>query len=88
MSGVSYAAFIADRSLIDTAAFELIQISEAAKRLSPEFLKTHPNLPYYAMVGMRNRIVHEYGKVDYTILYHTLSLELPQLGELLKSFLV
>ena len=36
-------------------------------------------IPWHAMKGMRNRIVHEYGDVDLTIIYDTVNQDLPKL---------
>ncbi|MBP5550628.1 MAG: DUF86 domain-containing protein [Bacilli bacterium] len=31
------------------------------------------------IVGFRNKIVHDYGKVDYTIVYEVLSQDIPKI---------
>lgn len=36
---------------------------------------------------MRNRIVHDYGAVDLTIIYDTVSKDIPKMHELLKVYL-
>ena len=54
--------------LQDSMMFRLIQISENARKLSDEFrLSEHPGIPWIAMFGLRNRIVHDYGSVDLSI---------------------
>lgn len=37
------------------------------------------------MKGMRNRIVHEYGTVDLTVVYNTVKEDIPVLLELIKQ---
>jgi uncharacterized protein with HEPN domain len=35
-------------------------IGEAARMVSAEFKQSHPEVPWTEIVGMRNRLVHEY----------------------------
>ena len=49
--------------LLDSMLFRMIQISENAKKLSDEYKKAHSYIPWSALVGLRNRIVHDYGNV-------------------------
>ncbi len=51
--------------------FRFIQISEHIKKLSLDFINEHPNIPWRDIIGLRNRIVHEYGNVDLDIIYDT-----------------
>jgi uncharacterized protein with HEPN domain len=41
---------------------------EAAARLTPETCAEFPAIPFPKIVGMRNRVVHDYGNVDFEIL--------------------
>ena len=67
--------------LLDSMMFRLIQISENAKRLSEEFKASRPSIPWTAIYGLRNRIVHDYGRVDLDIIYTTLKDDIPKLLE-------
>ena len=40
-------------------------IGEAARRITPATRETHPAIPWKDIIGMRNIIAHEYGKVDF-----------------------
>ncbi len=42
----------------------LTVIGEAASRVSPEFRSGHPDIPWRAMIGQRNILIHAYAKVD------------------------
>ncbi len=35
--------------------------------------------------GMRNRIVHDYGVVDMSVIYDTVSVDIPEMLEILKK---
>ncbi len=65
--------------LQDSMLFRLIQISENAKRISQIFKDAHEDIPWTALYGLRNRIVHDYGNVDLEIVYSTLKDDLPEL---------
>ena len=65
--------------LLDSVMFRLIQLAENSDKLSAEFKEQHSNIPWHAMRGMRNRIVHDYGEVDLSIVYDTVIYDLPEL---------
>lgn len=70
--------------LLDSMLFRMIQISENAKRLSEDYKQVHYKIPWNAMGGLRNRIVHDYGNVDLNIVYETLKKDIPQLLEIIR----
>ncbi len=76
---VSIEEFESDEVFLDSVMFRLIQISENSDRLTLEFKEAHADIPWHAMRGMRNRIVHDYGEVDLSIVYDTLKDDLPAL---------
>lgn len=69
--------------LLDSMLFRMIQISENARRLTDEYRRMRGNIPWSALYGLRNRIVHDYGSVDLNIVYETLKNDIPALLELL-----
>jgi uncharacterized protein with HEPN domain len=77
--GMSSEDFESNELLLDSVMFRLIQISENSDRLTPEFKEVHSDIPWHAMRGLRNRIVHDYGKVDMSIIYDTVINDLPEL---------
>lgn len=85
--GITKEEFTENEILIDSVLFRLIQVSENSDRLTENFRMRHDNIPWHAMKGMRNRIVHEYGDVDLTIIYDTVTQDLPKLYADLKILL-
>lgn len=58
----------------------MIEIIGEAARLVPQSLRnTYPHIPWGAIVGMRNRIVHDYLNVDYKVLWETMTQAIPVL---------
>lgn len=85
MQNVDLEELSANEILLDSMLFRMIQISENAKRLSDEYKKLHSDIPWNALYGLRNRIVHDYGNVDLYVVYETLKNDIPGLIELLEE---
>ena len=83
MDGVTEEDFSANELLQDAMMFRLIQVSENARKLSDTFKSARPQVPWSAVYGLRNRIVHDYGTVDLHIVYTTLAKDIPTLEQLL-----
>ena len=83
MENVDIEELNADEVLLDSMLFRMIQISENARKLTDEFKRTRGNIPWNALYGLRNRIVHDYGNVDLNIVYETLKNDIPDLLKLL-----
>ena len=57
-----------------------IQImGEATKRLSPEFRAKYPAIPWKEIAGIRDRIVHQYDKINMEVIWDVVELEIPEL---------
>ena len=74
-----------DELLLDSIMFRIIQISENNSKLSDQFKMDHVDVPWIAIKGMRNRIVHDYGYVDLSVVYDTVIRGIPEMYEKLKS---
>ena len=85
MSGVSAEDFSKNEILQDSMMFRLIQISENAKKLSDTYKMQHSEIPWTDVYGLRNKIVHEYGRVDLGIVYDTLVNDIPEVRKLLVN---
>ena len=55
----------------NSVAMPILQIGELAKRLSEAYLKEHKDVPWRAIMGMRDIFAHHYGSVDYQELWQT-----------------
>lgn len=65
--------------LLDSMMFRMIQLSENVKKLSEEYKRKRPEIPWNAIYGLQNRIVHDYGNVDLNIVFETLKNDIPEL---------
>ena len=75
----SYDEFLADTKTQDAILYNLIIIGEAANQITEEFQKQHHNIPWSAMIGTRNIIVHGYDQVKLEIVWKILQRDLEHL---------
>lgn len=70
---------INDRQLALSLIKEIEIIGEAANKVSQEFRKKHPDIPWDIIIATRNRLIHGYFDIDYDIVWSTVKDELPKL---------
>ena len=78
-AGRSRQDLASDRPLQHSLVRLLEIIGEAAGTISEHFRAEHPEIPWRAMVGMRNRLVHAYFDVNLDVVWRTVTEELPRL---------
>lgn len=78
----------ADDLLVDSIMFRVIQIAENSMKLDEDFQKKNSHIPWRAIRGMRNMIVHNYGAVDLSIVYDTVSNSIPELYRMLENITI
>lgn len=83
-AGKTFKYFTKNKLLQDGVLHELQIIGEASKRLSPAS-KSRYDLPWADIAGTRNKIVHDYFKVNLQIVWKTIKDDLPILRLVLKS---
>ena len=85
MMDVDSESFSGNELLQDSMMFRLIQVSENARKLSEGYRERHSVIPWTAISGLRNRIVHDYGNVDLSIVFETLKQDIPALMYIMKQ---
>lgn len=74
--------------VVSYAIVRLIEIvGEAASQLSRTYRDSHQELPWAKIIGMRNRIIHAYFDIDYTLVESTVKSDFPELIETLKNLI-
>lgn len=76
-----------DRMLLFAVVRAIEVMGEAAARLSDETRARVTTVPWKAIVGMRNRIIHAYWDIDTEIVWKTAVEEVPALLPLLRAAL-
>ncbi len=85
MSETDADTFSGNELLQDSMMFRLVQISENARKLTEQYRERHSVIPWTAMFGLRNRIVHDYGNVVLDIIFDTLKNDIPELMNAMKK---
>jgi uncharacterized protein with HEPN domain len=58
--GISWEKFKADDLLQNAVMHQIQIIGEAARKISQQYKDSHPEISWQMIIGMRNRLVHEY----------------------------
>ncbi|MBB3607132.1 DUF86 domain-containing protein [Rhizobium sp. BK602] len=88
IQGIDRDTFLKDVEKQRAVGMNLMMIGEVATRIMedyPEFAAEHPDLPWRAMRGMRDRIAHGYFDIDFTSAWETARKSLPELLSQLDS---
>jgi uncharacterized protein with HEPN domain len=65
----------------------LIGIGEALKEVPADVLASEASTPWESIIGMRNRLVHVYWRIDDDIVFAVATMELPTLGIALERII-
>lgn len=76
---MSQQEFETDQRTQSAVLYQIAILGEAVKRLSPEFRSQHPDIPWAAMAGMRDKLIHDYEGVDIQRVWLTLQSSIPGL---------
>ncbi|MBR3731222.1 MAG: DUF86 domain-containing protein, partial [Spirochaetales bacterium] len=63
------------------------QLGEVSHKLEDEFQKDNPSIPWKAIYGMRNKIIHDYDGINVKVVWETVTQDLPRLREQLKAII-
>lgn len=85
--GLSYEDFVCDTMLVEACVFNLEQIGEIANKVTEDFEVKHTSIPWRAIYGLRNRIVHNYEGVNFVLIWDIISEDLPKLSVSLAGLL-
>ena len=84
----SFENFIKDFKTVDAVVRNFEIIGEAANRLPEEFKELHQDIDWHRIRGFRNRIVHDYFGIDYSIVWQVKETYLLQLIENLERLVL
>lgn len=76
-----------DERTVAAVAHAVAQIGERARSISRATRAEHPGIPWATIVGMRDRIYYDYGRLDRAQLADTVRHDLPDLHRQLAAIL-
>lgn len=84
---MDFDAFIADDKTFSAVIRKFEIIGEASKHVPQEVRVQFPQIPWKAMAGMRDRLIHVYFGIDQRLVWETITSVLPELKPELEDLL-
>jgi uncharacterized protein with HEPN domain len=78
-NGLTISIFLQDEKSQDAIARNFEIMGEAASRLSEEFRAKHININWRLLKDFRNKLIHVYEIIDYSIVWNAIQVELPSI---------
>ena len=79
--------FLADETLKRAVVRSLEIIGEATKKISTDFKAIRNEIPWKDMAGMRDRLIHDYMGVNYSIVWDVFRNKIPELYDHIQKVL-
>ena len=76
-----------DPLLQSAILYQLYVIGEAVARTSDSLRSRYSQVPWAQIQGFRNRVAHEYFKLDIDVIWATVETEIPELRKQIQSIL-
>ena len=86
-NNIDYTEFRNNSMMVEACVFNLSQIGELVNKLSNDYVSRYPEIPWFKMRGLRNRIVHDYEGVNLNLIWEIIDVDLKILREQLWNLL-
>ena len=83
-TGLDYSAFATKPTIIRSVLYSIAVMGEAAKNIGPAFKAAYPDVPWRAIAGIRDRIVHEYFRTNTRRIWDVVTSDLDALEQALS----
>ena len=83
--GITLQRLVSDKAYQYSLLYPLGQIGELAINMGSDIAEQHPNIEWADWRGFRNRVFHDYGTIDFSIVLEMITEALPLLLEELKE---
>ena len=87
IAGMDFEEFQADDKTVSAVIRKLEIIGEAAKHVPEEIWQKYPQVPWREMAGMRDKLIHFYFGVDYSLVWYTVTKRVPEVKREIKRIL-
>jgi len=82
------AAFDANELIQIWMVHHLQIIGEAVRSIDPDFRNKHPSVPWRLIAGMRNILIHDYGSINFEIVWSAVENNVPNLKVEIEKILL
>ncbi|MDD3179484.1 MAG: DUF86 domain-containing protein [Opitutaceae bacterium] len=86
MAGVTFEEFWHNSEKRDAVALRISVLGESAHKIDKTTETALPGIPFRSIRGMRNRIAHDYGAVDFKIVWAVTQKEIEPLIAALEAY--
>lgn len=84
-AGMDHASFSRNATVVRSVLYSIAVMGEAAKNLSDAFKAGHPDIPWRAIAGIRDRIVHEYFRTNTRRIWDVVATDIDELDAVLRE---
>ena len=85
--GLTFESVEGDRRTLLALERLMELVGEAARRVSEEFQRAHPEIAWRKIIGLRNVLAHEYGSINHRRLFLAATEDTATLSRLLEDLL-
>ncbi len=87
VKGFNFEDFEKDDKSVDAVIRNFEIIGEAAKNIPPTIRNKYQSIYWQGVIGLRNRVIHDYFGVDLKIVWQILKKNLPDLKDQVKDII-
>ena len=86
VGGLTEGQFVEDSTVHGATMYRLMLLGEAANRVSQEWQGAHSDVPWRRMIGLRNRLIHDYRETQLDLAWRIVREDLPAVIDALEPF--
>ena len=87
VEGMNFDAFAADDKTASAVVRKLEIVGEATKNVPETIRQKYPQVPWRQMAGMRDRLIHGYYDVNYSVVWEVVTKLIPPLQPIIQQIL-
>jgi uncharacterized protein with HEPN domain len=87
IEGMEYDDFLKDKKTLYAVTRAIEIIEEAVKKIPDKVKEKYSKIPWKKMAGMRDKLIHEYFRVDLKRVWKTVKEDVPNLKPLFEKIL-
>lgn len=76
-----------DEKDLEAIIYNLLVLGEASRSIPDDFREKHPEVPWKRMVGMRDKLIHQYWGMQQVTIWNTITRDIPDLREKIWNIL-